>query len=100
MFANLIDNAIKFGGLARASLRLEAGAAWIEVEDDGPGVPEGDLEDVFEPFHRAEPSRNRDTGGIGLGLTAARTIARAHGGDVTLANRLGGGLKALVCLPL
>ncbi len=55
---------------------------------------------MFEPFHRAEPSRNRDTGGIGLGLTAARSIARAHGGDITLSNRLGGGLKALACLPL
>ncbi len=100
MFANLIDNAIKFGGLARVSLRVEDGAAYIEVEDDGPGVPEAELEAVFEPFHRAEPSRNRDTGGIGLGLTAARSIARAHGGDITLSNRLGGGLKALACLPL
>jgi signal transduction histidine kinase len=100
MFANLIDNAIKFGGLARVSLRTEAGCALVEVEDDGPGLPEAELEEVFEPFHRAEPSRNRDTGGIGLGLTAARTIARAHGGDVTLANRLGGGLKALASLPL
>ena len=100
MFANLIDNAIKFGGLARVSLRTEDGCALVEVEDDGPGLPEAELEEVFEPFHRVEPSRNRDTGGIGLGLTAARTIARAHGGDVTLANRLGGGLKALISLPL
>ncbi len=100
MFANLIDNAIKFGGLARVLIRVEDGAAFVEVEDDGPGVPEAQLEDVFEPFHRAEPSRNRDTGGIGLGLTAARSIARAHGGDITLSNRLGGGLKVLVCLPL
>ena len=100
MFANLIDNAIKFGGLARVTLWTEAAAAWIGVEDDGAGVPEAELEAVFEPFHRGEPSRNRDTGGIGLGLTAARTIARAHGGDITLSNRRGGGLKALVCLPL
>ena len=100
MFANLIDNAIKFGGLARVALRAEDGAALVEVEDDGPGLAEAELEAVFEPFHRAEPSRNRDTGGMGLGLTASRSIARAHGGDITLANRLGGGLKAMVSLPL
>jgi signal transduction histidine kinase len=100
MFANLIDNAIKFGGLARVSLAAGGGCALVEVEDDGPGLPEADLEAVFEPFRRAEPSRNRDTGGIGLGLTTARSIARAHGGDVTLGNRLGGGLQAFVTLPL
>jgi signal transduction histidine kinase len=100
MFANLIDNAVKFGGLARVDLKVEDGVALVEVEDDGAGLPEDELEAVFEPFRRAEPSRNRDTGGIGLGLTAARSIARAHGGDITLSNRRGGGLKALVSLPL
>ena len=100
MFANLIDNAVKFGGLARVHLALEDGCAVVEVEDDGPGLAEGELEQVFEPFRRGEPSRNRDTGGIGLGLTASRTIARAHGGDIVLANRRGGGLKARVSLPL
>ena len=100
MFANLVDNAIKFGGLARVSLTVEDAQAIVEVEDDGPGLAEGELEQVFEPFRRAEPSRSRDTGGIGLGLTAARSIARGHGGDITLANRRGGGLKARVALPL
>ena len=100
MFANLIDNAIKFGGLARVTLQAEDDCAVVEVEDDGPGLAENELEVVFEPFRRGEPSRNRDTGGIGLGLTAARTIARGHGGDITLANRLGGGLKARASLPI
>ncbi|HEY5412931.1 MAG TPA: ATP-binding protein [Caulobacteraceae bacterium] len=100
MFANLIDNAVKFGGLARVVLRVEDGCAVVEVEDDGPGLPESELEAVFEPFRRVEASRNRDTGGIGLGLTAARSIARSHGGDITLINRLGGGLKVQVSLPL
>jgi signal transduction histidine kinase len=100
MFANLVDNAVKFGGLARVILTAPDGAAVVEVEDDGPGLAEGELDTVFEPFRRGEPSRSRDTGGIGLGLTAARTIARAHGGDIALANRLGGGLKARVSLPL
>jgi two-component system, OmpR family, sensor kinase len=99
LFSNLIDNAVKFGGLARVRLQQEGAAAVVEVEDDGPGLPEDELEAVFEPFRRAEPSRSRDTGGIGLGLTAARTIARAHGGDIVLANRRGGGLLARVMLP-
>jgi signal transduction histidine kinase len=100
MFANLVDNAVKFGGLARVTLTPEDAQVVVEVEDDGPGLAEGELDMVFEPFRRAEPSRSRDTGGIGLGLTAARTIARAHGGDIALANRRGGGLKARVSLPL
>ena len=100
LVANLVDNAIKFGGLARVSLQIEDDCAVVEVEDDGPGLAESELEVVFEPFRRGEPSRNRDTGGIGLGLSAARTIARAHGGDIILANRLGGGLKARVSLPM
>jgi signal transduction histidine kinase len=99
LFSNLIDNAVKFGGLARVQLRSDDGMAVVDVEDDGPGLPAGDLESVFEPFHRVEPSRSRDTGGIGLGLTVARTIARAHGGDVVLENRIGGGLLARVRLP-
>ena len=100
LFANLVDNAVKFGGLARIRLHVEDGSALVEVEDDGPGLPEAEMDRVFEPFHRAEPSRSRDTGGIGLGLSVARSIARAHGGEVTLSNRPGGGLRALVQLPL
>ncbi len=99
MLTNLIDNAVKFGGLARVTLERIDGTLEIRIEDDGPGLAEGDLEAVFEPFRRVDPSRSRDTGGIGLGLTVARTIARAHGGDVVLGNRLGGGLLARVRLP-
>jgi len=69
------------------------------VEDEGPGVPSALLERVFEPFHRGEPSRSRETGGTGLGLSIARNILRAHGGDVLLRNREGGGLRAVVTLP-
>jgi signal transduction histidine kinase len=76
------------------------GHALIEVADDGPGLPEDLLERVFEPFFRAEPSRNRETGGSGLGLASARAVARAHGGEVTLINRAEGGLLARVLLPL
>ena len=70
------------------------------VEDDGPGLAVGELERVFQPFHRVETSRNRETGGTGLGLPIVRNILRAHGGDVTLANHEGGGVRATVILPV
>jgi signal transduction histidine kinase len=71
----------------------------IRVLDDGPGVPETELERVFEPFYRLESSRNRATGGTGLGLSIARDVAQAHGGSLTLANRSSGGLEARLVLP-
>ncbi len=98
--ANLIANAVKYGGAARVKAFAQDGRAVVTVEDDGPGLPEDELEAVFEPFHRAERSRSRETGGAGLGLTVARQAARAHGGDVTLANRSEGGLVARLHLPL
>jgi signal transduction histidine kinase len=98
--ANLVSNAVNYGGSARVKLRPPTdGLIVIEVEDDGPGVPPQELDRVFEPFHRGEPSRNRETGGVGLGLPIARNIFRAHGGDVTLTNRPMGGAKATATLP-
>ena len=97
---NLIANAVKYAGAARVAVTAGDGRAVLAVEDDGPGLPEAELEAVFEPFHRAEPSRNRETGGAGLGLTVARQAARAHGGEVTLSNRPEGGLTAELTLPL
>jgi signal transduction histidine kinase len=78
----------------------ECSSTVVEIDDDGPGIPAADAEKVFEPFYRREPSRSRQTGGIGLGLAVVRTIARGHGGDVTLHNRAGGGLTARVQLPI
>jgi signal transduction histidine kinase len=99
--ANLITNAVNYGGCARVALRPPVcGMLVIEVQDEGPGIPPGELERVFEPFHRGEPSRSRETGGVGLGLPIARNILRAHGGDVTLANCPMGGVKATVRLPV
>lgn len=98
--ANLIANAVKYAGSARVSTAAADGRAIVRVEDDGPGLPEGQLQAVFEPFHRAEPSRSRETGGTGLGLTVARQAARAHGGDVVLTNRPEGGLTAELTVPL
>lgn len=97
--ANLIDNAVKYGGNARVRLVPGRSSVAIVVEDDGPGLPEAKLEEVFVPFYRVEQSRSRETGGVGLGLSIARTIAHAHGGDITLADRPEGGLRATIQLP-
>jgi len=100
LFANLLENAVKFGGRARARVGKDGQNAIVEIDDDGPGIPPADAEKVFEPFYRREPSRSRQTGGIGLCLAVVRSIARGHGGDVNLVNRAGGGLTARVLLPL
>jgi signal transduction histidine kinase len=71
----------------------------VVVEDEGPGIPVAHLEAVFKPFYRLDQSRSKSTGGVGLGLANARTIARAHGGDVTAENRASGGLRVIVTLP-
>lgn len=98
--SNLITNAVKYGGGATAILHDRQGELLrVDIEDDGPGIAPDLLERVFEPFHRGEPSRNRETGGVGLGLPIARNILRAHGGDVVLANRPQGGIRATVTLP-
>ncbi len=96
---NLVDNACRYGRLARVSVRVEAGHAAVTVEDAGSEPPPTDLERLFEPFVRGEPSRSRATGGAGLGLTSARQIARRHGGEVTLKARSPSGLTAVLTLP-
>lgn len=105
--ANLAGNAVNYAGGAvvtvappePANAQGRAAMVRVVVDDDGPGIPPEDLERVFEPFQRLESSRNRETGGVGLGLPIARNILRAHGGDVKLANRAGGGVRATVLLP-
>lgn len=100
LMSNLVGNSIKYAGSARMALSVEEGQAVIAVTDDGPGIAEEDLDRIFEPFFRSEPSRNRDTGGIGLGLASVRAVARAHGGDATVQNRPEGGLLARVTIPI
>lgn len=96
---NLIENAVKYGGGAEVVVTDAASEVRIAVCDRGPGIPPDRLEAVFDPFVRIEGSRNRDTGGIGLGLALARAIVREAGGTIALANRDGGGLVATIALP-
>ena len=100
MISNLAGNAVKYAGSAQLSLSREKCQAVIEVRDSGPGIAAEDLDRVFEPFFRSEPSRNRDTGGIGLGLASVRAVARAHGGDATVENLPERGLLARVTIPI
>ena len=97
--ANLIDNAVKYGDEATVTLSESADGIVVEIADRGPGIPPTEYEAVFAPFYRLEGSRNRETGGTGLGLAVARNIVRRHGGDVTLQARPGGGLIARIVLP-
>jgi len=90
---------VKYAGSAEVRLFRAGGDVVIEVADSGPGLDQRDLDQAFEPFFRAERSRNRGTGGSGLGLASVRAVARAHGGDAGLENRPGGGLLARVVLP-
>ncbi|MBT3071684.1 HAMP domain-containing protein [Rhodomicrobium sp. Az07] len=96
---NIVVNAVAYGTHARVTTKLTGSEALIVIEDDGPGIPEDDMEKVFSPFVRLENSRNADTGGMGLGLAIARGIVRFHGGDVILKNRPEGGLRVTIALP-
>lgn len=95
---NLVENAVRYGERARVSVRSGPEAVEILVEDDGPGIPAEAMESVFAPFFRLESSRNRETGGVGLGLSIARNIARHHGGDISISNS-STGLLAVISLP-
>lgn len=96
---NLVGNALKYGGRVRVELEDDESAVKLRVIDEGPGIPEAELERVFEPFYRLEHSRNRSLGGSGLGLGIARNVAAMHGGSLTLHNRPAGGLEAVLVLP-
>lgn len=98
-FNNLVENAIRYGNRAVIAVRELPDAVEVTIDDDGPGIPEERLEDVFRPFVRLEQSRNRDSGGAGLGLAIARSVVLAHGGTIALGNRKEGGLRATVRLP-
>lgn len=97
--SNLVSNALRYGQRADVSVQAHERQVRIVVDDIGPGIPADQLETVFQPFYRVESSRNRDTGGTGLGLYIARDLITRQGGTLTLANRPEGGLRAEVILP-
>jgi signal transduction histidine kinase len=97
--SNLLDNAVKYGKRAQAAIKRTGQGVEITIDDEGSGIPDDELVRVFQPFYRVEGSRSRETGGIGLGLAIALSIVQAHGGQLTLANRPEGGLRAAVTLP-
>ena len=96
---NIVENAVRYGGRARVRIERTPGSVLVVVDDDGPGIASDRMEDVFAPFVRLEASRSKDTGGFGLGLAIARSIVRGHGGDIELANRPEGGLRATIRIP-
>jgi signal transduction histidine kinase len=97
---NLVGNAVRYGNRAEIALHSEAGQLHITVDDAGPGVPDDQLEAVFQPFYRVDASRNRHTGGAGLGLYIARALVERMGGTLVLSNRSTGGLRAELSLPM
>lgn len=97
---NLLENAIKYGERAHMRISSTPREILIEIDDDGPGIPEDELVRVFQPFYRVEGSRGRETGGIGLGLAIAQAVVQAHDGQLTLGNRPEGGLRARIILPV
>lgn len=96
---NLVDNAIRYGQRAKVIVVDQTESLILNIQDDGPGIPDDEREKVFEPFYRLEESRSRDTGGTGLGLSIARSIVERHHGSIRLANRPEGGLEVIVELP-
>jgi len=96
---NLLDNAVKYGKTGSAEIHVSPQAVEIDIDDNGPGIPEPELPRVLEPFYRLEESRSRETGGVGLGLAITQSIVQAHGGKLTLSNRPAGGLRASIVLP-
>jgi len=96
---NLLSNAVKYAGNARISVTHDESNVVIDIDDDGPGIPEDMLEKVFEPYYRLEYSRNRESGGTGLGLSIARNMVLLNNGSITLSNRREGGLKARIKIP-
>jgi protein-histidine pros-kinase len=100
VLGNLLSNALRYGdGTVEVDVRRSDDTVHVTIDDHGPGIPEAQLQNVFEPFVRLEASRSRATGGIGLGLHIARELMQRQGGTLTLANRPEGGLRARLVLP-
>jgi two-component system osmolarity sensor histidine kinase EnvZ len=97
--SNLVENAVRHADWVGIRATAEGEQVWIAIDDNGPGVPSDQREAVFKPFFRLDPSRNPNTGGVGLGLAIARDIVLSHGGDIRLDDSPAGGLRVLIRLP-
>ncbi len=97
---NIISNAFRYGKTIAVNLESNDKKLWVSVEDDGPGIPKDKREDVFKAFYRLENSRNKETGGVGLGLSIAKDVVTSHGGTIELLDSELGGLKVLISIPL
>jgi protein-histidine pros-kinase len=97
--SNVVENAVRYGQRARIGMEEWGGVLRITVLDDGPGIPDAEQERVLAPFYRLEGSRNRNSGGVGLGLATTHDVARRHGGSIVLRNQPDGGLAACITLP-
>jgi signal transduction histidine kinase len=97
---NLLDNAVKYARSATVGVRRLSQAIEVNIDDDGPGIPQKEIRRVLEPFYRLDNSRSRETGGAGLGLAIVQSIVQSHGGTLVLSNRQTGGLRATITLPL
>jgi signal transduction histidine kinase len=100
VIANIVDNAIKYGHLAHMGMSLGHETVVVTVDDEGPGIPADQRQAMLEPFNRLETSRNRSTGGAGLGLAVVRSLVEAHGGSVEIAAAPSGGARVIVELPI
>jgi protein-histidine pros-kinase len=100
VLSNLLSNALRYGDKADVSVLRDDGQVKIFIDDAGPGIPTQHMDAVFQPFYRMESSRNRGTGGTGLGLYIARDLVQRQGGTLALSNRSEGGLRAAITLPL
>lgn len=97
--SNLVENAVKFGAQAQVELLESNEKIVLKIVDEGPGIPQQEVKNVFLPFYRIEKSRNRETGGVGLGLSVAHTLIQAHSGEIVLKNEIPNGLCVIVILP-
>lgn len=97
---NVISNALRYGKTVSVALESNDRQLWVSIDDDGPGIPEDKREDVFKAFYRLEESRNKETGGIGLGLAITKDVITSHGGKIELQDSPLGGLRVLISIPL
>ncbi len=96
---NIIENSLRYGNTILVETYYDDEYCYVEISDDGNGIPEKNYEDVFKPFFTLDPSRNKLKGESGLGMTIARDIIRSHGGDIKLSKSDMGGLKTMINLP-